>query len=94
MKTSSLMPGDIEVLVIEVTGTYVGGMGGPDGAQKPGYMLLGAVAAGPDANWFFKLTGPQATVETQIEQLLEVRRADPERYPIQRLLHRLSKRLG
>jgi hypothetical protein len=26
-------------------------------------MLLGAVAAGPDANWFFKSTGPQATVE-------------------------------
>ncbi len=70
MKTSSLTLGDIEVLVIEVTGTYVGGMGGGDGAQKPGHMLLGAVAAGPDANWFFKLTGPQATVETQHEAFL------------------------
>jgi hypothetical protein len=25
-------------------------------------MLLGAVAQGPDANWFFKLTGPEATL--------------------------------
>jgi hypothetical protein len=33
-------------------------------------------------------------IETQITQLREVREADPERYPIQRLLRRLSKRLG
>jgi hypothetical protein len=70
MKTSSLTLDDIEVLVIEVAGTYVGGMGGPGTAQKPGYMLLGAVATGPDANWFFKLTGPQATVEAQNEAFL------------------------
>ena len=33
------------------------------GGAKPGYALLGAIAEGPDANWFFKLTGPQKTVE-------------------------------
>jgi hypothetical protein len=27
--------------------------------------LLGAVAPGPDANWFFKLTGPDKTVTAQ-----------------------------
>jgi hypothetical protein len=28
-------------------------------------MLLGAVAEGPDSNWFFKLTGPEATVRAE-----------------------------
>jgi hypothetical protein len=32
---------------------------------KPGYRLLGAVAPGPDANWYFKFTGPDATVNAQ-----------------------------
>ena len=36
----------------------------------------------------------QTAVEQQIGLLLEVRAADPERYPIQRLLRRLSSRLG
>ena len=26
-------------------------------------MLLGAIVQGPDANWFFKLTGPRDTIE-------------------------------
>jgi len=38
---------------------------GSAAGQHPGYMLLGAIAEGPDANWFFKLTGPEATVEAQ-----------------------------
>jgi len=36
----------------------------------------------------------QTAIEQQIAMLLEVRAADPERYPIQRLLRRLSSRLG
>jgi hypothetical protein len=28
-------------------------------------MLLGAVADGPDARWFFRAIGPQATLEAQ-----------------------------
>jgi hypothetical protein len=28
-------------------------------------MLLGAIARGPDANWFFRATGPRATLEAQ-----------------------------
>jgi hypothetical protein len=28
-------------------------------------MLLGAIADGPDAKWFFRATGPQATLEAQ-----------------------------
>lgn len=57
----------IPVLLSEVSGTYNGGMammGGPS-ENLADYMLLGAVVEGPDANWFFKLTGPAATVEEQ-----------------------------
>ena len=36
----------------------------------------------------------QEAIETQITQLREVREADPERYPIQRLLHRIAATLG
>jgi hypothetical protein len=64
--TTSEKVGDIDVLRVEAKGTYVGAMmmgGGPQPGPKAGYMLLGAVASGPDANWFFKLTGPESTVE-------------------------------
>jgi hypothetical protein len=67
MKTASRKVGDIEVLTVEVAGTYQGGfmMQRRKTAPKPGQQLLGAIAKGPDANWFFKLTGPAATVEKQ-----------------------------
>lgn len=65
-KTREIKVGDIPVLLVEVTGTYVGGMGGgPAGPERPNYMLLGAIAKGPDANWFFRATGPRATIEAQ-----------------------------
>jgi len=38
-------------------------MGGGSSEAKPGYMLLGAIVEGPDANWFFKCTGPAATMK-------------------------------
>ena len=66
LKTRETKVGDIPVLLVEVTGTYAGGMGsGPTGAERPNYMLLGAIAKGPDANWFFRATGPRATLEAQ-----------------------------
>jgi hypothetical protein len=36
----------------------------------------------------------QQAVEMQIADLLAVQAADPERYPIQRLLRRIAERLG
>jgi hypothetical protein len=42
-------------------------MGGSPTGAKPGYRLVGAIVAGPDANWFFKLTGPGKTVAVQRE---------------------------
>ena len=66
LKTRDIKVGDIPVVLVEVAGTYVGGMGsGPSGAEQPNYMLLGAIARGPDANWFFRATGPRATLEAQ-----------------------------
>lgn len=51
-------------LLVEITGTYSGGMamGGRQPQPQPGAMLLGAIVPGPDANWFFKCTGPEATL--------------------------------
>jgi hypothetical protein len=76
LKTSEQQVGDLKVLQVEVTGTYAGGMsmGMPSAEEKPGYMLLGAVAEGPDSNWFFKLTAPEKTARAQraaFEQLIK-----------------------
>ena len=67
VKTSQAKVGDLDVLYVEVSGTYAGGMtmGMQPAEEKPGYALLGAVAEGPDSNWFFKFTGPEATVKSQ-----------------------------
>jgi hypothetical protein len=67
MKVDTRKVGDIDVLVVEVGGTYQGGfrMQQPTEAPKPGQRLLAAIAEGPDSNWFFKLIGPEATVENQ-----------------------------
>ena len=56
-------------LVVEARGTFVGGgmPGGPPQPPQPDFMLLGAVVQGPDANWFFKAIGPEATIESQRE---------------------------
>lgn len=62
MKTEALEVDGVEVLLVEVTGDYGGGMGGQALADA---MLLGAIARGPDANWFFKLTGPESTLRQQ-----------------------------
>jgi hypothetical protein len=74
LKTTTLAVGNMQVLLVEVVGTYSGGMtmSMAPAEEKPGYMLLGAIAEGPDANWFFKLTGPEATVRAQHEGFAEM----------------------
>jgi hypothetical protein len=69
MKTRHLDDAGVHVLLVEVTGTYDGGMTMTDApaTPKPGWMLLGAIAEGPDANWFFKFTGPEPTVRAERE---------------------------
>ena len=61
MKTSNMEINQVPMLLIETTGTYSNRMVSED--SFPDYMLLGAVAKGPDANWFFKMTGPETTIE-------------------------------
>jgi hypothetical protein len=38
-------------------------------------MLLGGIAHGPDAPWFFKFTGPEATVREKRDDLLSLLRS-------------------
>ena len=65
-KTRQIKIDDISVMMVEVAGTYVGGMGGtPTESARPDQMLLGAIAEGPEANWFFRAIGPRATMEAQ-----------------------------
>jgi hypothetical protein len=72
--TERMEVGDVSVLLAEVTGIYSGGMAGIGGKEEvlPGYMLLGAIAEGPDANWFFKFTGPEATVRENRAKFMAV----------------------
>jgi len=63
MKVSTLEGGMLPLHLVEVSGTYDGGMSASGTSE--GYMLLGGIAEGPDAPWFFKFTGPEATVREQ-----------------------------
>ncbi len=66
MKTRNLKAAGMNVLVVEASGTYLAGSmtGGPVD-RRPDWALLGAIVEGPDANWYFKLTGPRGTIESQ-----------------------------
>jgi len=66
MLFNNLAVGGVDVLMVEVTGTYNSGMAmGAQTESLPDYMLLGAIAEGTDANWFFKFTGPESTLRQQ-----------------------------
>jgi hypothetical protein len=55
----------LKMTTIELTGTYLGGMGGPMSGQSvehAGWRLLGAIIEAPQGPVFFKLTGPDASV--------------------------------
>jgi len=52
-----------EVTLLDVRGTYRGMMGPrSQGTPKPGFRMLGAIVDTRNGPWFFKLTGPAATV--------------------------------
>jgi len=65
MKTSSAAVNGVSVLRVEASGTFHQGsmMGAGQVVARPDWALLGAIAEGPDSNWFFKMTGPQPTIE-------------------------------
>jgi hypothetical protein len=68
------LEGNVRVRLVEVTGIYDGGMSMTSAPPQklPGFMLLGAIAEGPDAPWFFKLTGPEATVRANREPMIQM----------------------
>jgi hypothetical protein len=65
-KFSSAKTGGLTIDKAEVRGTYTPSPmamgGGPEPQPNANYMLLGAIVPGPDANWFFKCTGPEKTM--------------------------------
>lgn len=73
LSTTSLDVGGVKVLLVETSGTYTPMMASPEDVQeRPGYALVGAIVEGPDANWFFKLTGPEGTVREQRPAFLQM----------------------
>ncbi len=77
MKVSDIPAATGAAHLVEVTGTYDGGMTMTDQPAKPqpGSMLLGGIVPGPDAPWFFKLTGPEATVRAERERFVALLRS-------------------
>ena len=67
MQVTQLEGAQVPVQIVEVTGTYDGGMTMTDAPaqQMANHMLLGGIAQGADAPWFFKFTGPEATVRAE-----------------------------
>ena len=63
-KTSKKTSHGIPITVVDVNGTYVGGMGSMMGGSKskPDFRMLAAVAESGSGPWFFKLIGPARTV--------------------------------
>ena len=75
MRTEQIEIEGIQVLLVEVSGTYSGGMMGGPSLELVDHRLLGAVAQGADANWFFKFTGPASTVGEQQEAFMTMIRS-------------------
>jgi hypothetical protein len=56
----------LHVTTIDLSGTYTASMGGPMSGQtedRPKWRMLGAIVEAPNGPVFFKLTGPEATVD-------------------------------
>ncbi|HEU4533888.1 MAG TPA: hypothetical protein VFS00_07205, partial [Polyangiaceae bacterium] len=72
----------LKVHTVSLNGTYKGMMmpGSASAKPKEGYRLVGAVVEAPNGLWFFKMTGPEATVkgaEPEFEKLVgSLRKAD------------------
>ncbi len=55
--------GGLSVTLVEVGGTYLGGMGpGESGQPRPGFRLVAGVVETASGPWFLKCTGPDATM--------------------------------
>lgn len=61
----SMIINGIPVTIVRTSGTYTAAAGpmAPQQDVRPGYMLIGAIAEGPQGAVFFKFTGPETTVQ-------------------------------
>ncbi|MGK2857884.1 MAG: hypothetical protein ACSLFQ_11825 [Thermoanaerobaculia bacterium] len=72
--TSAFEHGGYKISWVESAGTLIAsGMGGSS-ESMPNYRLLGAVVEGEGGPWFFKATGPDATMTAQKESFLAMLR--------------------
>jgi hypothetical protein len=60
-RRSTRKVGPLEITIVDVQGTYSGGMS-KDSSAASGWALRGAIVSMPDMPCFFKLTGPAKTV--------------------------------
>lgn len=72
LKTSKLEGAAQATMLIEVKGTYLGGIGSASPEPQKNSALLGAIVEGPDANWFFKFVGPAATVDAARDAFVDM----------------------
>jgi hypothetical protein len=64
---------DLRVSWVDVTGTLKpSGMGMGPTTPQPNSRLLGAVVEGPGGPWFFKATGPEATLAPQRDAFMKM----------------------
>ncbi len=74
MTITELDSSTLPALLVELTGTYAGGMTGTDqpATPQPNSMLLGAIVQGANAPWFFKFTGPESTIREQRQAFVDL----------------------
>ena len=73
-KRSSKTVNGVEVEILDLTGTYMFKRSpmAPSATPKPGYRMLAAIAKGPDAPVFFKLTAPEKTANAVESEFFKI----------------------
>lgn len=66
--------GGFKITIVEVSGRYLGGAIMPSADSEPheGWSLLGAVVETSTSPYFFKMTGPTATVKTARDAFIKL----------------------
>jgi len=54
---------DLDVKIVDLSGTYRAQMGPMEHPSRPGYRLLGAVVEGQGGPWYWRAVGPSKTIE-------------------------------
>jgi len=71
----SFETGDLRVTFVELDGTLKASQFGMGPAEdQEGFRLFGAVVEGQGGPWFFKITGPEATIKAERENALAMLR--------------------